>query len=151
MEKHKNGNAQFSTPRGEKTDGRKPAVATRKKGTYKLKGSTGAIYVPADIVQDPNFPLKKNFEVWITIKDGYLMVEQPPRMEHVNTYVDHATIYDNKIDGSKHVGEIDIYFSNDAAMCDYCKRLKCKHVKFALGLREVQEAYRRKGLKIPET
>lgn len=68
-----------------------------------------------------------------------------PRFIHVNVYVDHATIWDNlqrKL--------VDVSFKEDCAWCEKDNSKKCEHVEFALSLQEVKEAYRKKGLKIPE-
>jgi len=73
--------------------------------------------------------------------------EEFPHLRHINTYENRVIIGDRRTDSI-----VLVYLREDGvAWCDKDEEKNCDHVKFALSLPQVQEAYRRKGLKIPET
>jgi len=117
----------------------------QKSGHFSVNRSSGVITVPADLVKDTSFPLtnKKRVMIRIVPEKRALLIYTLPDMEHVNVLNDHASIMDNTLDK-----EVDVYL--DPLFCDYCKRDNCSHVTYALSLPEVQEAYKRKGMKPPE-
>jgi antitoxin component of MazEF toxin-antitoxin module len=43
------------------------------------KGSTGVIYIPADVVKDSSFPFKPDQEVIVRINDRKLIIERRNR------------------------------------------------------------------------
>jgi len=64
-------------------------------------------------------------------------------MEHFNLNEDGVRILDPKLHWI-----VDVYFKPHKAWCSYCESESCNHVKFALGLPEVQKILKEKGWKI---
>jgi len=110
-----------------------------------MRESSGLLTLPAKLVQRDDFPLKDGWKVNITLDQNKLIVTQGERFEHINTYEARASIYDNALGK-----EIDVYLRPETLICDHCHSINCDHVKYALTLPEVREAYKRKGLRIPE-
>ena len=118
-------------------------MVLKKRGHFKVHGSSGIITVPADLIKDDRFPLKDNYKVMIEVTEGKLIVSPLPRFEHINTYLDHAAIYDNELGRG-----IDVYFhENGIAWCDYCKSPNCEHIEYALTLPAVEEPLKTRGWK----
>lgn len=118
-------------------------MVKEKKGRFNIPGSSGIITVPADIIKDKNFPLKDGYKVLIQIEGEKVIVTPLPRFQHINTFEDHATIYDNKLDT-----EIDIYFhENGVIWCDYDKSPKCEHINYVLEDPDIQEELKKSGWK----
>jgi len=69
----------------------------------------------------------------------------PPYLHH-NTYGDHTSIRDNKLEKL-----IDVYLKEDSLWCEECELTDCGHVEFTLSLDQVKEAYQKKGLKMPNS
>jgi hypothetical protein len=73
---------------------------------------------------------------------------QPP-LEHFNICEEGVRVLDRTLGDSTSRGRIiDVYFKPDSAYCEYCESTKCRHVKFALELPEVQKILHEKGWKI---
>ena len=53
-------------------------MVTKKQGTFKLKGNTGIVYVPADVVKDSRFPLRRG-QVIVEVKGETLVVRSLTR------------------------------------------------------------------------
>ena len=70
--------------------------------------------------------------------------ESKPRMEHINTLSDHATIVDYGIERI-----ISVYFKEDGTVwCDHDRSSSsCPHVDYVLQLPEVKEALEKKDWK----
>jgi antitoxin component of MazEF toxin-antitoxin module len=120
-------------------------MVEKKKGHFKIKGSSGILTIPASVVKDQAFPLQNDYKVMVEIKEGVMVVSPLPRFEHTNTNDDHATIYDNKLARTANV-----YFHSDGVTwCDLCNAPSCEHRKYSLTLPEVLDAFKRKGIKIP--
>jgi antitoxin component of MazEF toxin-antitoxin module len=120
-------------------------MVRRKRGHFRVRGSSGVLTIPADIIQDDAFPLPDGYKVMVEIQSGSILVSPLPRFEHINTYESHATIYDNK-EGR----EIEVYFYHNGVWCDSCKAPNCEHIRYALTLPEVVGAYEKSGLKLPK-
>jgi len=58
--------------------------------------------------------------------------------------VDHTSIRDNQLEH-----DVDVYLRPEALWCEECEKTDCVHVKYAVALPQVQEAYKNKGLKPP--
>jgi len=65
-------------------------------------------------------------------------------MEHFNLDEHGVRVLDPKIPH----WIIDVHFKPHKAWCSYCESENCNHVKFALGLPEVQKILKKKGWKI---
>ena len=125
-------------------------MVARSKGTYILKGSTGAIYIPADLLKDSTFPFKVDQKVKIAIDGDQLTIKKLPKMQHINTFGVHVSIYDNQAKLGSRVGtEIDVHLNETDLICDYCHKTKCEHIDYVLTLPEVHDAYKKKGLTLP--
>jgi len=71
--------------------------------------------------------------------------EGDKRFAHINVYDDHVTIADRD-----QVKFVNVYFKESGKpFCDLDETTDCDHVKYALHLPEVREAYKRKGLLLP--
>ena len=76
------------------------------------------------------------------------MPEQPI-LEHFNVSDEGVRVLDRSLANHTSKGRIiDIYFSPDKALCEYCESTSCRHINFALGLPAVQKILRKKGWKI---
>jgi len=76
--------------------------------------------------------------------------EKLQAFEHFNINEHGVRILDRTLADKTSEGRIiDVYFKPDKAWCEYCESASCQHVKFALGLPEVQKILRKKGWKIP--
>jgi hypothetical protein len=64
-------------------------------------------------------------------------------MEHFNLNQDGVRVLDPSLNWI-----VDVYFKPDKAWCSYCESENCNHVKFALGLGEVQKILKKKGWKL---
>jgi len=115
------------------------------KGHFRMRESSGLITLPARLVQREDFPLKDGWKVNIFLEGDKLIIEQGERFEHINTFENRVSIYDNALGK-----EIDVFLRPEALVCDFCHSISCEHVEYALSLKKVQDAYKRKGLKIPE-
>jgi hypothetical protein len=72
-----------------------------------------------------------------------------PSLEHFNLDEQGVRILDRTLrNGTVRGRIIDVYFKPDKAWCEYCESTRCQHVKFALGLPEVQKILKEKGWKI---
>jgi len=77
-----------------------------------------------------------------------LTPELPP-LEHFNLDEQGVRVLDRTLrNGTVRGRIIDVYFKPDRAWCEYCESTRCKHVKFALDLPEVQKILHTKGWKI---
>jgi hypothetical protein len=75
----------------------------------------------------------------------------PPLLEHFNLNEQGVRVLDRTIPNSSSTGRIiGVYFKPDKVICEHCESSNCRHVKFALGLPEVQKILRKKGWKIEE-
>ena len=71
--------------------------------------------------------------------------DEDARFTHINVYNDHATIADKA-----KLKFVDVYFNADGKpYCDLDQSSDCDHVKYALLLPKVREAFKKKGLKLP--
>lgn len=68
------------------------------------------------------------------------MYAPKPRFEHLNTFEDHAKIWDNRLNRVASV-----YFKVDKVLCDICESDECVHLGFALSIPEVVNALERQG------
>lgn len=76
--------------------------------------------------------------------------EKLQAFEHFNISEHGVRVLDRTLANETSEGRIiDVYFKPDKAWCEYCESAGCQHVKFALGLPEVQKILRMKGWKIP--
>jgi len=66
-------------------------------------------------------------------------------MEHFNLSENGVKILDRSIPWV-----VDVYFTPDKVWCDYCKSEKCRHVEFALNLKDVQNILKKKGWKLKD-
>ena len=115
-------------------------MVKEKKGRFSIHGSSGIITVPADMIKEKQFPLRDGYKVLLQIEGEKVVATSLPRFEHLNTYENHATIYDNKLDT-----ELDIYFhENGIIWCDYCKSPRCEHIDYTLELEDVQKVLKEK-------
>jgi hypothetical protein len=71
--------------------------------------------------------------------------EQTIQMEHFNLSENGVKILDRSIPWV-----VDVYFTPDKVWCDYCKSEKCRHVEFALNLKDVQNILKKKGWKLKD-
>ena len=110
-----------------------------------MRESSGLITLPAKLVQRKDFPLKDGWKVNVILEGEKIIITQAERFEHVNTFENRVSIYDNMLGK-----EIDVYLQPETLVCDYCHAINCEHVKYVLELDQVQESYRKKGLKIPK-
>lgn len=70
-------------------------------------------------------------------------------LEHFNLGEDGVKILDRSLANKRSRGRIiDVFFKDGKVWCDHCESAGCGHVKFALGLPEVQKILRKKGWKI---
>jgi len=77
--------------------------------------------------------------------------EKLQAFEHFNINEHGVRILDRTLANETSEGRIiDVYFKLDKVWCEYCESAGCQHVKFALGLPEVQKILHEKGWKIPE-
>jgi len=77
--------------------------------------------------------------------------EKLQAFEHFNINEHGVRILDRTLADKTSEGRIiDVYFKPDKVWCEYCESAGCQHVKFALGLPEVQKILHEKGWKIPE-
>ena len=115
-------------------------MVKEKKGRFSIHGSSGIITVPADMIKENQFPLRDGYKVLLQIDGEKVVATSLPRFEHLNTYENHATIYDNKLDT-----ELDIYFhENGIIWCDYCKSPGCEHIDYTLELEDIQKVLKEK-------
>jgi hypothetical protein len=63
-------------------------------------------------------------------------------MSHFNLTADGVRVLDPSLHWI-----VDVHFKPDKAWCSYCESENCNHVKFALGLGEVQKILKKKGWK----
>ena len=61
------------------------------------------------------------------------------RFKHVNTYEDHATIFDNLRNEF-----VNVYFQEEP-YCEKCEKKDCEHIQYALTLPKIIEPLREKG------
>ena len=77
--------------------------------------------------------------------------EKLQAFEHFNINEHGVRVLDRTLADKTSEGRIiDVYFKPDKVWCEYCESAGCQHVKFALGLPEVQKILHEKGWKIPE-
>lgn len=77
----------------------------------------------------------------------WLLKKRFPKFVHINTNDDRVTLMDRTTEQS-----INVFLKTDQPpFCDLCQSNNCRHIQFTIELPEVQEAYRRKDLKLPET
>jgi len=74
-----------------------------------------------------------------------LYANQEVLLEHFNLNEDGVRVLDPSLNWI-----VDVYFKPNKAWCSYCESENCNHVKFALGLEEVQKILKKKGWKINE-
>ena len=71
-----------------------------------------------------------------------------PEMEHYNLNEEGVRILDHSLDRI-----VDIFFTPQGIRCDECDESNCRHVKFALGVPQIQKVIRQKrkdGWDLPE-
>lgn len=67
---------------------------------------------------------------------------EKPKLEHVNTFEDHAKIADYELHRI-----VSIYFKDGQAWCDHHESTTCYHIDYALSLPEVKKALKEHGWK----
>jgi hypothetical protein len=75
--------------------------------------------------------------------DANLVQDEKLEMQHFNLNENGVRILDHNLHWI-----VDVFFKPDKVYCGYCKSSDCEHVKFALGLDEVQKILKKKGWKI---
>ncbi|RLC75909.1 MAG: hypothetical protein DRI61_14170 [Chloroflexi bacterium] len=79
---------------------------------------------------------------------------KPPPMEHFNISEHGVRILDRTLTNGISRGRIiDVYFSPEGALCEYCQTDNCKHIQFALTIPKIREIVwkkREEGWKLPK-
>ena len=85
-------------------------------------------------------------------KLGIFTVESAlPPLEHFNISENGVRVLDRALGNGTARGRIiDVYFTPETVLCEYCDSNSCRHVQFALSIPAVQKIMQEKGWKIKE-
>ena len=85
-------------------------------------------------------------------KLGIFTVESAlPPLEHFNISENGVRVLDRALGNGTARGRIiDVYFTPETVLCEYCDSSSCRHVQFALSIPAVQKIVQEKGWKHKE-